>query len=364
MSVGELCVPALPSGEGAPRGAPSADAPPLSDSAGKADCTSACVPPLPCVPVIGLDTSRHAQAAVLERTVLAARVRRSDHNRARSARSRASSAPANLARPVVPSPELGPPVSGPYAPRSPWSVALGQSLGHDLMVTAGLVWCRQCAGYLCHFPRLLRAECDHGFPLGRKSAVGALPYSRARTLERLFRGEHPDSGRHIGIPRRIPRVLPLSCPTPNGVEEAQREPPARAFPPPLYAGPSAVACVAVCASPLSPGPPASLVVACPVPIGLARVPGSIVPLSGTSQEVGSTGTPCPAIPPSILAVSLQRAASARVAAKATPSAVGRPQSQTPPVLLHPSASPAHDLSLGSRSGGAGVSISRRGRFRF
>ena len=329
MSVGELCSPpALSPGEGACGAASSGAA--VAPHEPEVHAARASVPQSPAdfMPVIGLDTSRHHQAAVLERTVQAARVRRSDHNRARSVRVRAQSAPANPARPVVPPPVVGLPVSGPYAPRAPWSIALGQSLGHDFMVTAGLVWCRQCAGYLCHFPRLLRAECDHGFPLGRKSAEATLPHSRARTLERLFRGEHPDSGRHIGVPRRIPRVVPLPCPAPNGAVAAQRD-----FSACVSGGPSV---------------PASLVPASHVrllPHGSARVPGSLSS-AGTAQEVDSTGTSSSAIPPSLLEVSLQRAASVRVAAKATTSVEGRPRNLAPPVLLHPSASLVHDPCLG------------------
>ena len=190
-----------------------------------------------------------------------------------------------------------------------------------------------------------------------------MPYSRTRTLERLFRGEHPDSGRHIGIPRRIPRVLPLSCPTPIGVVEAPRELKVCARTPPLSGGLGVVASALSCASPLSRGPVVSAThVACPLPNGSVRVPGSSS-LAVTAQVVDSTSSSSSAIPPSLLEVSLQRAA-VRVAAKATTSVEGRPRSLVPPVLLHPSASLGLDPCLGSRPGSVGVAISRRGRFRF
>ena len=198
-----------------------------------------------------------------------------------------------------------------------------------------------------------------------------MPYSRSRTLERLFRGEHPDSGRHIGVPRRIPCVLPLSRPTPNGALVAPREPDACLQTPPAF-GPKEVvsaasrtlplspglrrSCSSPCLAPPAPAPPAS-VAAIPLPNGTSPVV-TVVP-----QEVGSASTHCPAVPPSLLEVSLLRAAS-RLAAKETANVEGRPRSLVPSVLLHPSAHSAPDPCLGSRPGSVGVVISRRGRFRF
>jgi hypothetical protein len=282
------------------------------------------------VPVVGSDANRSAPAAILERTFSAARVRRSDHN-ARRVRSRAASAPPNPARPdlVV----FGLPVSGPYAPRFPWSVALGQSLGHDLMVTAGLVWCRSCAGYLCHFPRLLRAQCDKGRPRGSVP----LP-SRAHTLRRLFRGEHPDSGKHIGVPRSIPALQPsLASPSaPNGAVVR-------------------LGLTTACSS---------RPVSCsqrPAPNGDAGV-STLRALSATARAAHCPET-SPALSPSLLEVSLSRAA-LRVEAKATTNGSGFPRHPAPPVLLHPSAHSAPDPCLGSRPGSVGVVTSRRARFRF
>ena len=243
------------------------------------------------------------------------------------------------------------------------------------MVTAGLVWCRQCAGYLCHFPRLLRAECDHGFPLGRRSAEGAIPYSRARTLERLFRGEHPDSGRHIGIPRRVPRVVSLSCPAPNGAVVAPRELSVRASTLPLSPGPTEAVVAdthAASAAPVVASPRPASSVPAPLPRSSAtappdtavetRLPFGTSSLAVAAQEVVCASSQSPAVPPSLLEVSLLRAESVR--GQAATSVEGRPRSLVPSVLLHPSAYSGPDPCLGSRPGPVGAVNSRRGRFRF
>ena len=103
-------------------------------------------------------------------------------------------------KPVRPPPQNQPP-----RPRPPrWSFSRAFSLGHDMWVTAGLVWCEACAGYstIHGAPRILNAVC-------LRPRVSDLSKQKQFIRRNLLEGKHPDSRKPLGVVRKL---FPLPFP--------------------------------------------------------------------------------------------------------------------------------------------------------
>ena len=64
-----------------------------------------------------------------------------------------------------------------------------------LWITRGMLWCADCGSYVAVNTRGLADHC---------SAI-QMTENRRRSLRRLGDGKHPETGRHIWVPMRIPR---------------------------------------------------------------------------------------------------------------------------------------------------------------